>query len=511
MNPKLSNSPSAARVLEMATRVSRVAGASATLVAHMLGNVERMVTDLVADSTEVARESEVLYTMAAQHAASVQAAIRATPRFTRVVSEVLRVVAAYRLHQAKASLVPSPRADSQLQQLHEQSAERLYQLCVELRGGVLKLGQFASSRLDLLPAPYITALSRLQDQVPAVPTEDIVRRVEEELGAPLEQLFASFEEQPLAAASLAQVHGATLADGTRVAVKVQVPGIQQTVEIDLAAFRVIAATLRDIFPQVDLDTIAGELTRCVREELDYELEAERARAFGCNFADNGDIIVPAIHPRLCSTRVLTMERVDGQRLTGFLDQCAQQGEEGAARSDRLMAILIRSFCIQVLEHGLFQADPHPGNFLVCDGPRLALLDFGAVQVFPPPLRAAYGRVAGAILQRDSPAIVEQLEALGFRTRNGDPDALLECAEMLLDTFRPDPHTPLSQVDPRAAFEQVLAVAQANPIVQVPQDFVLLGRVFATLGGLLMHYRPRINLFALLAPYLAPYLARPVQN
>ena len=118
MNPKLSNSPSAARVLEMATRVSRVAGASATLVAHMLGNVERMVTDLVADSTEVARESEVLYTMAAQHAASVQAAIRATPRFTRVVSEVLRVVAAYRLHQAKASLVPSPRADSQLQQLH---------------------------------------------------------------------------------------------------------------------------------------------------------------------------------------------------------------------------------------------------------------------------------------------------------------------------------------------------------------------------------------------------------
>jgi len=485
----------------LAGRIARVAGASVELAAHVVEHVERLVVGVVIDSREVAEQSEALYRIAAQRAAALHGMLRATPRFARVTSEVLRVIAAYRVQRTRDELLAPERVAQERERLHRWAAERLYELCVELRGGVLKVGQFASTRMDLLPAPYVEALSRLQDRVPPVPFAAVSERVEAELGAPLDTLFATFDAQPIAAASLAQVHGATLADGSRVAVKVQVPGIEDVVEADLAALTVLAGMLRDVFPQLDLASIAAELARSVRAELDYAREARQARAFADAFASDPRVVVPRLYDALCTPRVLVMERIDGEPLVQFLDACERDVAAGASRRDHLLATLIDVTCAQVLRHGRFQGDPHPGNYLVGAGDRLVLLDFGASYELAPSVQRAYGELARAVLLGDGARAAALLDELGFGTASGDPADLVPVAEQVLELFRKGVADSLAGVDPERSAAALLAAIEANPAVRVPGHFVLLGRVFASLGGLLLRYRPQIALFAILAPHL----------
>ncbi len=483
-----------------------VVKASLDLVGHVVGNVERLVTDVHRDSMRVGRESEALYVAASARASQISAAIRATPRFTRIVTEALRIIASYRFHRTKSGFLESDVATAELEALHRANAIRLRDLCLELRGGVLKLGQFLSCRMDLLPPAYVEELSTLQDRVPPVDSAAIVDRIEAELGRPIGELFARFETEAIAAASLAQVHAATLHDGTEVAVKVQVPGIEEIIDIDLAALRVVAGVLGDLVPGFDIATISRELARSVHRELDFVAEANNATDFAAHFATDDRVVVPAILADQSSRRVLTMTRIEGHRLIDFLDGCGERGDDGARDRDQVFAILIECFCRQILGDGLFHSDPHPGNFLVCDGPRLAVLDFGSVERFGPEIRHAYAELAGAALGRDQERMAELLRIMGFRTRSGDASSLLEFAEMMLELFRDGASHGLEDIDPREQLERALILARENPIVSVPQDFVMLGRVFGALAGLLFHYRPRVELFRLIAPHLAAALA-----
>jgi ubiquinone biosynthesis protein len=476
--------------------------AAASLIGNLLEHVERLAADAVRDAGAVADEASDLWEALTARATEVSLAVRGAPRFARVAGEMLRLVAAYRWHAATADLLADSPADEALAALHERSAERLYALCIELRGGVLKLGQFASSRMDLLPDAYVAALSRLQDRVPPTPLDAILARVADELDGELSQRFARFEPTPLAAASLAQVHAATLADGTPVAVKVQLPDIEQLVEIDLTALQMIVPALHDQLPYLDLGTFAAELSRAVRAELDYGAEARHAAAFAETFAGDADIVIPRVHTAHSSRRVLVLDHVEGTRLTDFLEACEARGGAGDRDRDRLFTTLIRCFCAQVLTHGLLHADPHPGNFLVVEGdgaPRLALLDFGCVQTYSAERRRAYARLGLAVLAGDADRMAALFDEVGFATRDGDDAPLRAFAGLLLAAFRADTDQPFTPRDPGEVLERILRLTRDNPIVAVPSDFVLLGRVFATLGGLLMRYRPQVNLFQILLP------------
>src|SRR4051812_11778345 len=213
------------------------------------------------------------------------------------------------------------------------------------RGRSLRSG----ARPDLIGPIWASELARLQDDVPPVDAAAIRARIEAELGKPIDELFAAFDDVPLAAASLAQVHAAILHDGTAVAVKVQVPGIEDIIEADIAALRTIAAALGDM-PGVDLPTLTDELSRALATELDYIAEAEALWTFG-----GQGVLVPRPIGEASSARVLTMTRIDGERLTTALERM------DAPARDALLADLVAEVAAQILVRGNVHADPHPGN------------------------------------------------------------------------------------------------------------------------------------------------------
>lgn len=458
---------------------------------------DRLVQDLRADGDTLRRESEELGRALAGRIAPLTQAARATPRAARIAGEAAMVFGTYRWHALLARQLSPEAAAVERAAVDRRSAERVVRLCIELRGAMLKIGQFASTRRDLLPPAWTEALSRLQDSVPPAPFEEIRARVEAELGAPLAERFASFEETPIAAASLAQVHGAVLPDGSRVAVKVQVPGIEELVDGDLHLLSVLAGTFGDLAGGVDLASIAREVGRSVREELDYVLEAERTRRMAADLAGDRAVHVPRVIDHLSTRRVLVLERIDGERLTDHL-------ERGSAR-DRaaVLAAMVRTYAAQILSLGRFQADPHPGNFLALPDGRVALLDFGAIATLSDDERRGYAALVRAMVARDRESSAFILASLGFEVREGEPAHLLELADLILDAFRPAPDRPLATIDPRESFDRALALARATSI-RIPHHFVLLGRALSALAGLLLAYRPELDLFPLVAPHLADF-------
>jgi ubiquinone biosynthesis protein len=469
---------------------------------NFVGSLERLAGELSVDAGQVKASSSQLGRAVASWMTPLMSAARATPRAGRIARELASVFGAYRWHDLRVRGLTPEAVRAERSALDQRSAARLTAALIELRGTAIKIGQFASTRRDLLPPAWIEALSSLQDSVPPTPTVAITARIAEELGAPVEERFASFEDSPIAAASLAQVHGAVLLDGTQVAVKVQVPGVEEQVEGDLSLLEVLGGVLGDVSPGLDLGPIVDELGRSVREELDYRLEARRAARMAADLAGDPAVRVPRVIEELSTGRVLTMERVHGERLIDFLARARQRGEGGALERDRVLAALVRTYAVQILSLGRFQADPHPGNFLVEPGGRLALLDFGALAELPDEERRGYAALVTAVIARDRDRASQLLAKLGFRVREGgDPAVLAEMADLMLDAFRATPDRPLADLDPRAAFDQAMALAREAAVI-LPHHFVLLGRVLSALAGLLLAERPDIDLFQLIAPHLA---------
>lgn len=470
-------------LLDMVKRVSLRLDAMALDLARDAGLVARSAKAFA----EASREQAAIVAKSAQAFADAtrdQATMitRATPRVMQLAQAAAAIVARWRwlrLAQAARSGEPVLREED-----HRDLARRAAAGAAELRGGIAKLGQLASCRPDLIGAVWANELRTLQDEVPPVEAALIRARITEELG----DVLGSFDDAPIAAASLAQVHAATLADGTPVVVKVQVPGIEDVIAADIAALRAVTSALGDL-PGLDLQTLSSELARALTEELDYEREAEALRAY------QGSAVVP--EPLLVTRRVLVMTRIAGERLTSWLENAPTQ----EAR-DRLLGDLVGEVAAQVLARGQVHADPHPGNFLVTEDGRLALLDFGCMLTLSKEDRAAYARLVVAIAGNNSKAAAAELAGLGFIA--DDPDQLVDLTAALIGTLRPGANT--ADIDWQAAMSAQLAQARQLGGLVIPRSFVLLGRVLASVAGLLATYKPRLELHPLIARHLAAALA-----
>jgi len=293
----------------------------------------------------------------------------------------------------------------------------------------IKLGQALSTRADMVPAPYLAALERMQDNVAALPFDDIREVVENELGVRLNKAFAEFDEQPLGCASLAQVHRATLRDGRLVAVKVQRPGIVDTMRSDLDALAHLAGgadRMTDIGRRLHFSDWVQEFRRTLLAELDYQAEAENLERFGEHLRAYPELLVPAPVWDLTARRVLTMELVQGTKATGI---------SGLRRTEHdmsgLASALMRGYLDQVFVHGEIHADPHPGNLLVTDDGRLALFDLGMVAHVPPKQRERLLKLLFAAVDGRGEEVASEAIAMGTRLEDFDePRFLREIGQMV---------------------------------------------------------------------------------
>lgn len=422
-----------------------------------------------------------------------------------------RVTGSYRAHSTRSAFLSERRAARAFEALHARNARRFYQASIRQGGAFLKVGQLLSARMDLLPKAWTSELAKLQDAVPPVPFPEIRAVIEEDFGKPLSELFLRFDEEPVAAASIGQVHRAVTLEGVTAAVKVQRPGIEDLIDLDMALLEIAVEALQSMFPPSDYETIVAEVRESIRGELDYANEVRMMDRVADFFEGHPGIVVPRSIPALCGRRVFASTFVEGRKITEVLDEWKQQQAAGDAeagpRIATVLGLLLECYTRQVLQAGVFQADPHPGNLLVTPDERLVVLDFGCTKPMPDETRGLYLGLLQAFLEDDRERMTALFDALGFATRSGNPETLHVFADTLLRAFQKAAAGggAFAWMSPEEVFAQtseLLQVSQEDPVTRIPADFVMLGRVFGTLGGLFDHYRPEIDYARHLFPVLA---------
>jgi predicted unusual protein kinase regulating ubiquinone biosynthesis (AarF/ABC1/UbiB family) len=386
---------------------------------------------------------------------------------------------------------------------HLGAAEAMVRRAVKQQGLIIKTCQFLGSRADILLEEYVRTLSLLHDSVPPRPWPEMRAVIERELGGTVEELFASFDVQPVAAASLAQVYRARLEDGTDVAVKVQYPGIERIVAWDIEAIRWLAniwARLETIF---DLRPVADEMATNAPEEVDFIHEGRAAEEVRALIGHRTDVAIPRIYWERSSRRVLTMDFFDGIRITD-VDALRAAGIDPPAAADTLIDL----YNAMILRHGMFHADPHPGNLLVLPaddehGVRIGLIDFGLTKRLTDEFREMVIVLTTAIIAQRPGEITEAMEDMGFRTRVRDEETYSALGEAFLgDVLR----SGKAYADQQLFAEvnvRLGRILRANPLVEVPGDVILIARVMGLLSGIGRSLDSKTDLLEAIEEYLQP--------
>ena len=365
----------------------------------------------------------------------------------------------------------------------------------ELGPTFIKLGQILSTRPDLIPPAYIRELSKLQDAVPPAPWETIKSRIEMELGGPIEDIFASFEVEPVAAASLAQVHGAILPSGEEVIVKVQRPGIEDVIAVDLEILFDLARLIQERTPLgrlYDLPEIAEEFAYTLRAEMDYRREGRNADRFRANFADEPYLYIPKVYWNYTTERVLVLERIHGIKIDDIeaLDAAGVDRHQLALNAAR---IIIK----EVLEDGFFHADPHPGNFFVMEGAVIGAMDFGMVGYLNQHMREELVRLYIVTISLDSERIMDQLIRMGALEHRVDRRGLRRDLDLLLLKYY---GLPLKEIRAQEMMEEVIPLAFRHHL-RLPSELWLLGKTLAMMEGVGLKLDPDFNIFEVSQPYV----------
>jgi ubiquinone biosynthesis protein len=391
------------------------------------------------------------------------------------------------------------------------TAERIRLVIQDLGPSFIKLGQIASTRPDLLPADVITELKKLQDAVPPVPWEDVKRAVESSLGAAIADVFVSFEEKPLASASIGQVHRAVLrtAEGEQqVVVKVQRPNVGQTVARDLELLHIMAAAIERAIPETRLYSPVGlvnQFDRSITAELNFTFEAENGERFAKNFegTPQGEYVrFPKVYRQASSKHVLTLEFFDGLKV----DKALAAGADGKLLAKKSVGVIIK----MIYEDGFFHADPHPGNIIILgrdaetgDWPKpvLGLIDLGMVGRLSPELRDRTVDLMVAAVRKDTYAVADALYAIGKPTKKVDMREYRAEVSLLAEKYL---GRPLKEIELSAMIRDLVQGAMKYGL-EIPTDFMMVGKSLMTIEGIGKQLDPDLDVLGEAQPFFLQLL------
>jgi ubiquinone biosynthesis protein len=386
-----------------------------------------------------------------------------------------------------------PRAE--LDGQPSQRGQHLREMLDELGPTFVKFGQLLSTRPDILPADIITELRGLQDDVRPFPFADVEQVVEEDLGLTLDKLFVEFEERPMAAASIGQVHRATLPNGKRVAVKVQRPSAPRRIESDLALLYQAARIAKERVRALDfIDTrqLVDEFARAIRQELDYRLEARNADTFHRNFAGHPHVHVPRVYWSYTRSRVLTLEWLDGTQVADI------HSDEWSLEERRDLAYLMtETWMTMIFRHGFFHGDPHPANVLVLGrADQIGLVDFGATGKLTGDDMAKLTRLFIDAAAENIDALPRRLADLGVRyPKEREEELLVELRDLYYRYYGAS----LAEIDPMQVIREAFNLIYSMNL-RLPTRFLLLDKAIATLGSVGVDLYPDFNVFEVARPY-----------
>ncbi len=388
---------------------------------------------------------------------------------------------------------------------HRRRSEHLTATLAGLGPTFIKLAQVFAARADILPEPYLTAIGTLTDRVPPLPAGMAERVVLEELGRDVAQLFERFDSEPLAAASLGQVHRASYA-GREVVVKVLRPGVEEVIGKDLdVSFRILFV-LNLLFPNHHtraITAIVSEFSKRIREELDFREEARNAAVLRRNFQSEPRVVIPEVVTELVSRRVLVLEYMEGTRI----DRLQERIASGELDLGRLVETVVDAYIKMMLEDGVFHADPHAGNLLVDPAGRLVLLDFGMVLQVERETRRRLIETALAAARQDVDGVINGFYELGILDPDVDRGTVRDAAQSLMSVSLQDDMSP-RQI--QRLVEQVLQTFYDWPLM-LPSNLVYFGRAGVLVEGIGLRYDPNFNALAMARPVLSRSATRLIQG
>jgi ubiquinone biosynthesis protein len=382
--------------------------------------------------------------------------------------------------------------------------ERLRRALEELGPTFVKLGQILSTRADLLPPDFQRELAQLQDSAAPVPFPQIDTVLEEQLGMPIHQAFAQFDREPLASASIGQVHAAKLNDGTDVVVKVQRPGVHPQIEEDLDILQNLAQTASkrwEVANHYDVIGLVQEFSDTLRNELDYLREARNAERFAEGFADDPDVRIPIIFRETTTSQVITMERLHGMKVSDS-DRLEEVDVDTSDLADRLFQMYLK----MIFYHGFFHADPHAGNFFIDSQGRIGLIDFGMVGHVDQRMQDDLVRLTLSTVMEDPDRMVDVILDLGVARSRVDRAILRQDLQRLLNRYS---GRSLAEIELGQAIEDGMMIVRRHNL-QLPTNMALLMKTGVMAEGLAARVSPDFEPIMALRPYLDQILMNQLQ-